>query len=182
MIFLKWQIANLLCLDRFILSGYCVFHSEHHQTSLTCLLQSTVLTTDLRLRAGPPWRRRAWPRLGGSCFGWGRLWPGAGGGAELPCPAPTAVMADTAVFRRDLGTGNSRNMDRLWFYPLVFMNNILCAFPPSTSGQVQREHISHTLRALCGRWAAAASARSATHNCCHLSDISIFSNFSVEKF
>ena len=47
--------------------------------------------------------------------GWKLFWLGAavavGGGAELPCPAPTAVMADTAVFRRDLGTGNSRNMD-----------------------------------------------------------------------
>ena len=47
--------------------------------------------------------------------GWKLFWLGAavagGGGAELPCPAPTAVMADTAVFRRDLGTGNCRNMD-----------------------------------------------------------------------
>ena len=67
-------------------STYCTLHSEHHQTSLTCLLQCTLLTSDCGLDL--PWgggRGRGWVEAvlaGGGC-GRGR---GRGGGAAVPRP------------------------------------------------------------------------------------------------
>ena len=83
MIFVGTSNFQVLC------SPLHILYSSFRTSSNIAHMSATVYSTDLRLRAGPPVRRRAWPRLGGSCFGWGRVWPGAGGrSCRAPPPPP----------------------------------------------------------------------------------------------